>query len=134
MVGGNEVIPFNRAGPCALALLSLSMAVACGDSPAGPQDGEPAPLVISDAPSGVALQHAAGFSPGLTSVGPLAYVSLPPGSVPDGESATVTNLANGETFRRVIVDGGFDPVGIVAGVGDTLELVAVRLGLDLKRT
>ncbi len=123
--GGAVRLP-TRAAVRTVAPVSLAMAVACGDSPVSPQDGEPAPLIISDAPIGGVVPGVASFSAGNHSVDPLAYVALPPGSIPDGQSATVTNLANGETFRRVMFDGGFDPVGIIAEVGDTLELAAVR--------
>ena len=126
----------HRAALRAIASLSLAALGGCGDSPAGPGDGDPAPLVISDAlPGSPSLRGGApGFAPGSASVDPMAYVSLPPGSIPDGISATVTNLANGESFSRVMFDGGFDPVGIAARVGDTLELAVVRqLGMFTAR-
>lgn len=120
----------------AVASLLLAALGGCGDSPTGPGNGDRAPLIISDVlPGNPSLRGGApGFSAGSASVDPLAYVSLPPGAIPDGISATVTNLANGESFSRVMFDGGFDPVGIVAAAGDTLELRVVRqLGMFTAR-
>ena len=48
------------------------------------------------------------------------YVSLPPGSVPAGVRATITNQATGLSITTGVIDGGFDPVPIAASVGDTL--------------
>jgi hypothetical protein len=57
-----------------------------------------------------------------TAADSLVYVSLPPGSIADGESATIQNLATGQLLTVQMADGGFDPVPLVATVGDTLEL------------
>jgi alpha-tubulin suppressor-like RCC1 family protein len=58
----------------------------------------------------------------------VAYVSLAPGSVPDGQAATIRNLATSRSVLATVVDGGFDPVAIDAGVGDTLEVEITRTG------
>jgi alpha-tubulin suppressor-like RCC1 family protein len=59
----------------------------------------------------------------------LAFVSLPPGAVPDGELVTVSNRASGETRTAPVVEGGFDPVAIPAAVGDTLDVAIQRANL-----
>ena len=51
------------------------------------------------------------------------YVSLSPGSVPAGASATITDEATGLAVTTVVVNGGLDPVPIAASVGDTLAVV-----------
>src|SRR2546423_1958696 len=50
------------------------------------------------------------------------YVSLPPGAVPAGVSATIMNHASGLAVTTAVADGGFDPVPIAASVGDTLAV------------
>lgn len=52
----------------------------------------------------------------------VVYVSLQPGSVPTAERVTITNQANGLSVTTGVVNGGFDPVPIVAGIGDTLTI------------
>lgn len=70
-----------------------------------------APLGVSSA-TGPAAPASAGA----------VYVSLPPGSVPAGTSATITDEATGLAVTTVVVNGGFDPVPIAASVGDTLRV------------
>ena len=53
-------------------------------------------------------------------VGGIGWVSLPPGSVPDGQSATIRNGQSGANVTVALVDGGFDPIAISASVGDTV--------------
>lgn len=55
----------------------------------------------------------------------VVYVSLAPGSVPDGVSAEIRDLATGASSSVVLIDGGFDPVALPAREGDTLD-VGVR--------
>ena len=51
-----------------------------------------------------------------------AYVSLPPGTVPGGNIATIQNRRTGATSTALLVVGGFDPVPIPASPGDTLDV------------
>ena len=55
------------------------------------------------------------------------FVSLPPGSVPGGTSATVVNLQTSTLVAVAMMDGGFDPIPVDAIAGDSLQ-VEVRLG------
>ena len=103
----------------AIALAAAAGLTGCTDSPAGPDaqaGAELAPgLSISDpVRSGAAL--VAGDTEGL------AYISVSPGTFPDGISATITNLANGETVTVEIVDGGYDPVGLKASPYNEIEI------------
>ncbi len=52
----------------------------------------------------------------------LVYVSLPPGSMPDGRIAAITDARLGSSASATFTDGGFDPVGLAAATGDTLTL------------
>jgi hypothetical protein len=56
------------------------------------------------------------------------YVSLPPGSAPQGFSATIRDKASGDSITANMLDGGFDPVAITATVGDTLLVSVQPLG------
>jgi hypothetical protein len=69
----------------------------------------------TDAALGLALSAAGGDS--------VVYVSLPPGSVPEGVSATVRSLPAGGSLTTTVTSGGFDPIRVGAGVGDTIEVV-----------
>jgi len=52
----------------------------------------------------------------------LVYVSLQPGTVPNGGLATVRNTRTGASVPAAMADGGFDPVAIAARPGDTLTV------------
>ena len=65
------------------------------------------------------------------SVGPSAqvsWVSLVPGTVPDGGTATIVNLATAESITTAIMEGGFDPQPIPARLGDTIQVAVSRAG------
>jgi hypothetical protein len=88
------------------------------------------PLTASAA---VVSRVAARLSAPSTSESELTYVSLPPGTVPEGEIATVTNTRLNVAVTTAVQDGGFDPVGIAATVGDEL-LINVQLSGGLTTT
>jgi hypothetical protein len=50
------------------------------------------------------------------------YVSLPPGSMPDGGSIRIANRRTGEWREVQLVNGGLDPRVVPARGGDTLDL------------
>jgi len=52
----------------------------------------------------------------------LAYVSLPPGTVPDGVTAEVRDQGGTGAVTTAIIDGGFDPVAIAASPGDLVQI------------
>ena len=102
----------------AIALVAAAGLTGCAESPAGPgaQAGADGLLISEPVRSGAAL--VAGDTEGLA----LAYISVTPGTFPDGISATITNLANGETVTVEIVDGGYDPVGLKASPYNEIEI------------
>ncbi len=116
-----------------LAVL-LAWAAGCTDT-SGP--GGNKPLVADSLPSLIVSGPVRGPG-GVGSVtasaarasgsGSVAYVSLPPGSVPTGLAATIRDLATGLVVTTVVVDGGFDPVAIAASIGDTLVVEIARSG------
>ena len=106
------------AGIAALAWLG------CADDPAGPDPLPPdsPELILSDAVApGSAAALTSSMGAGLV---PVAYLALPPGSIPDAEYVIIRNLTDGEPegLAVPVVDGGFDPVAVVADEGDRLEL------------
>ena len=52
----------------------------------------------------------------------LVYVSLPSGAYPTGTTAVIRNTAGGPIVSQPMLDGGFDPIAIPAGVGDTVAI------------
>ncbi len=77
-------------------------------------------LIVSEALAPAAAEGALGPA----SAVPLAYVSLPPGTLATAVSVRIRNLTTGgeATAPEPIVDGGFDPVAVWASVGDRLAL------------
>lgn len=63
-----------------------------------------------------------GYGPALIGGG-ATYVSLLPGTVAAGRSARIRNQSNGSETAVGITDGGFDPVAVLAAVGDSIEVV-----------
>ncbi len=59
------------------------------------------------------------MSPGTTVV----YISMQPGSVPNGRTIFIGDTRTGVTISTAFLDGGFDPVAIGASAGDTLTFV-----------
>jgi hypothetical protein len=58
----------------------------------------------------------------------VSWVSLVPGTVPDGTSATIVNRRTAQRITVTTVDGGFDPLPIPASLGDTVEVSVSRPG------
>lgn len=55
----------------------------------------------------------------------LVYVSLPPGAIPGGFTASISDLGTSSSITTQMVDGGFDPVPLPADEGDSL-VIAIR--------
>jgi alpha-tubulin suppressor-like RCC1 family protein len=109
------------------ALVLLSMAgLGCGnDAPMagpGPEGPQVLPVVLTSALVSNPVGLAAVTAP------EVAYVSLPPGTFPDGETATIRNRATGAQATAVMANGGWDPVPIPAKAGDTLFIAIAAKG------
>ena len=125
--------------PFAIALAAVAGLTGCADSPAGPgaqAEAELVPGLIISEPVSVAvlatdtedlayLSASPGTSPDgvSTAITNLTFISARPGTFPDGISAAITNLATGEAVRVLIVDGGYDPVGLKASPNNQLEII-----------
>ena len=58
----------------------------------------------------------------------MVYVSLPPGAIPNGITASIRDLRSGSSVIARVVNGGFDPVALPAVAGDTLAIVVQTVG------
>ena len=52
----------------------------------------------------------------------IAYISLPPNTVPGGVLAVIRNSQGRGTVTAAVVDGGFDAVPVAAAAGDVVEI------------
>lgn len=119
----------------ALAVATLWVA-ACDDTrpPSEPDVSSPeeeAPslssLIVSN-PVETATGPTAGlFLSESSSSDDIVFISLPPGTVPNGERVFIRARETGAEATTVMADGGFDPIPIAAMVGETLE---VQIYLD----
>ena len=86
-----------------------------------------AALIVSEPtspPSPSGSPSAAGHS---TNFGPV-YVSLPPGSIPEGDQITVMSRATGARITSALEKGGLDPLPVEAAESDTLDLEITLIG------
>lgn len=84
----------------------------------------PGPPVASDpVPVTPVGQVRAASSPTATQDVDVAYIALPPGSAPDGRTATIQNRRTTETIAVAVAEGGFDPTPIAAAAGDSIQIV-----------
>ncbi len=110
------------AGVMALAVALGTGSCQSGDVGTGPEHEMPtAPgfaAIISNALAGAASLGTASSA----ADGEVAYVSLPPGTLALGESARILNRQSGTVVQTLVINGGFDPVRVVARAGDTLRV------------
>ncbi len=106
-------------------LIALGWMGACLDDPGGPEVPLPPPgfLVSDPVPASAAGGPQQGASFSLADEESVVYVSLLPGTEPQGVTATVRALTSDSTVTTTVHDGGFDPVPIPAQVGDTIEVI-----------
>lgn len=117
-------------GSAAAAAAALALPVACSEVTPPPPPPPPRPEAVvseplaslagSASPSLGAIRISAAISDG--GAERLVYVSLPSGAFPSGTMAIIRNTSRGPRLTQPMVDGGFDPIPIAAGVGDTVEI------------
>jgi alpha-tubulin suppressor-like RCC1 family protein len=127
MTRGMEVPVSPRAAIASrmVAAGALAWTIGCGDGSIAPppRGEEPAASVVVSEPVGIpgsAMPTSAALAAGMAI--DVAYVSLPPGTVPGGTSASIRNGATGASLTAPVANGGFDPVAIAASVGDELVI------------
>ena len=108
---------------CVLGLLLASCQEAQGPRPVVPDPlPELASLIVSEpTPPFSLVGSRSSYSTRVTSVGPV-YISLPPGSVPNGVQITIVNRATGASVTAPMNGGGVDPIQVEAAEGDTLDV------------
>jgi hypothetical protein len=116
-----------RATVTVVTLTLLTNVVSCRDNPSAPDGGTPSVFVVSEPVTqlGSALAGVSGTTAASASVGNAVYVSVPSGAFPGATLAEVAHRTSGFSVTRPMVDGGLDPVAVVAGVGDQLS-IAIR--------
>src|SRR5689334_17309955 len=107
-------------GWMALLMAAAAAGSGCGDMPtsATPATPESPPPSSRPRPASAAMISSAVAAGG-------AYVSMKPGTQANGQRAVIRNLRTGAVAAAPMTDGGFDPVGIPAQVGDTLSVTVV---------
>lgn len=103
-------------------VLAGCLAEAPTSNPNPPTPLPPTPFVVSgpvSVPSPATRPAPTGPQESSASV----WVSLPVGSLPDANGVTISVLRTGVQETVIVTDGGFDPVGVAAQVGDTLVLI-----------
>jgi Tol biopolymer transport system component len=108
---------------CILALLVASCQDVQDPRPVVPNTlPELASLIVSEpTPPASLVGTRSSRSTHVTSVGPV-YISLPPGSVPNGVQITIMNRATGASVTAPMSGGGVDPIQVEAEEGDTLDV------------
>ena len=102
---------------------------ACGEG-VGPTGGTDSSSVIVSDPVPVAAAVVA-FSGPARSVAAnedLVYVSLPPGTIAGGQVATVRKVGATNTVTASMVEGGLDPVPVIASAGDSVQIEVTAPG------
>lgn len=111
-------------GAALIAITAALWGAGCnGNDPIGPVDpqliaGDP---LVSDptlAPPSASTTGTVGFELyEMSRASNVAYVSLPPGSIPDADRATPQRRGGPTTVTTAMIDGGFDPVPVTAAAG-----------------
>jgi alpha-tubulin suppressor-like RCC1 family protein len=126
---------FVRSGIALAVLALLGWLGGCAGDPISPPEEELPlhELVVSDtvAMGGAAAAAAAAAVARQSEdsgADHVTYVSLTPGTVPNGASATVRVVGAATPLYMPVRDGGFDPVLLTADVNDSIEVVVTDAG------
>ncbi len=109
----------------ALAVVAaLAWLGACSDNASGPDCCSPPPqgLMLSDPVLGAVAARAGAPLALAGGAGDVTYVSLPPGTVPGGSSASIRRVGAIDSVQTQVYEGGFDPVPVAAQVGDSISI------------
>jgi len=120
----NHATRWVRAGTALAIITVLGWVGGCSDNSAGPVDPPPHGVIVSDPVLAVGAAASAAPVSALASAGDqVAYVSLAPGTVPTGTSATIRRVGGAGEIVTTLLNGGFDPVPVDAGAGDAIDII-----------
>src|SRR6266545_7316311 len=130
-----------RAGIVVAVIGFLGWLSGCSDAPSSALLPPPAPPPPpASPPSTIAIvsdtAQAAGFASGpveasvqqASAADEVVYVSLTPGTVPAGATATIRRVGGAASLVTTLSDGGFDPVPVEAQTNDSIEVVVRDAG------
>jgi WD40 repeat protein len=110
--------------PRALLLCALTVLGACSDPPGPEPEPETPVLPHSAVLVSSSITQPAGSNAAIV-VGN-AYVSMVPGTDPDGQRVDIRNLGGGASASALMRNGGFDPIAVAAEAGDTLSVTVIH--------
>src|SRR5580765_3425082 len=122
----NSVTRYLRAGLALATLSVLGWLGGCSDNPVEPTCCDPPlGLIVSDPVSAAGVAAGAAAAPSLTSsVGNEGvYVSLPPSTIPTGNTAAIRRAGDAGSTFTTVRDGGFDPIPVNALAGDSIDVL-----------
>ena len=128
-----------RYGTTVLVAATLGMVASlggCSDSPcvSCPPPPPSSGLIASDPILSTLSASSSAAGQSLSAGDSTVYVALFPGTVPGGSFARVQVVGRVDPVITSVVDGGFDPVPIFAGLGDSIEVVVTdQSGAVVKR-
>src|SRR5437867_3852872 len=124
-----------RAGIVVAMIGVLGWLGGCSDAPTSAPPPPPPPppptiAIVSD------TAPAAGFASGpveasvqqASAADEVVYVSLTPGTVPAGATATIRRVGGAASLVTTLSDGGFDPVPVEAQTNESIEVVVRDAG------
>jgi alpha-tubulin suppressor-like RCC1 family protein len=126
--------PKRSAGIALGVIAGLGWLVGCSDNLSGPCTSctttLPTGVIVSNPVPSAALasNSQAGMARAGSGASDVVYVSLDPGTAPGGTRAIVRRAGDATSVNPVVVDGGFDPVAIVAQAGDSIDVVVTDPG------
>ena len=111
-----------RVAGVVVAIAAMIFACSSDSGPTGPGPTPGSSPFVLSGPLSAASATAAHILLGPPNESTVAYVSLPPGSIPNGNTATISVLRTAYTVVVNLVAGGFDPVAVPAEEGDSLAI------------
>src|SRR6266705_3427683 len=122
-----------RYGTTVLVAATLGMVASlggCSDSPcvSCPPPPPASGLIASDPILSTLSASSSSAGQSLSAGDSTVYVALFPGTVSGGSLARVQVVGRVDPVITSVVDGGFDPVPIFAGLGDSIEVVVTDQG------
>ncbi len=115
----------------AVIVVSLTGLMACdlAVQPSTPLQPRSGPFIISS-PVLVPARPSTEQTPPVSS-SEIVFVSLPPDSIPDGITATISNIHKASAVSVPLLDGGFDPVSLIGSAGDTITVSVIVSGSSM---